>query len=58
MVSPPNFAQVRDSNNIRVHSHVTIYAHSWLKSWNISMASEGKQRELAKEITDGIIFIS
>ena len=24
MVSPSNFAQVRDSNNIHVHSHVTI----------------------------------
>jgi hypothetical protein len=26
----------------------------WLKSWNVTMASEGRQRELAQELTDGV----
>ena len=28
--------------------------YMWLKSWNISMASERKQRELAEDLTGGI----
>ena len=37
---------------IRIKSHVLVYLR-WLKSWNISLASEGKQRELVHELTDG-----
>ena len=33
-------------------THILFFR--WLKSWNISMASECKQRSLAQELTGGV----
>ena len=32
----------------------TLFSYRWLKSWNITLASESKQRSLAKELTGGV----
>ena len=33
----------------------SVAISSWLKAFNISMASEGQQRDLAKDLTGGIV---
>ena len=51
-----------DTKGVYIHSkrymyiyiHVDQPWHRWLKSWNISMTSERKQREIVRELTDGI----
>ena len=40
---------------LQIHTQMhTSMLYRWLRSWNILMASERKQRELAQDITGGL----